>query len=281
MPQIDRQFVRLPEGLVHLRRVEGGGGMPLVLLHASPGSSRGLEPLLTALAARGNAPLVIAPDTPGHGDSAPLPQAQPEIADYAEALVRLLDAMGLERVALYGTHTGARVACEVGVLFPDRIGPLLFDGIGEYSPETQAEFLEHYAPEKQPDDYGTQMIWAFNFVRDQPLHFPYYKRDPEHRLTSRPVLGADALHDATVEVLKAIRTYHHAYRAAFRYPTRARLAELKVHASLLDVETELPTLRAQMRALVETVPSSAIVPAGATMDSKAEAILDVLDLPAG
>ena len=49
------------------------------------------------------------------------------------------------------------------------------------------------------------------------------------------MLGADALHDATIEVLKAIRTYHHAYRAAFRYPTGARLAELKVHASLLDV----------------------------------------------
>jgi pimeloyl-ACP methyl ester carboxylesterase len=277
MRLIDRHFVRLPEGLVHLRRIDGpDSGVPLMVLHASPGSSRGLEPLLTALAASDRCPLVIAPDTPGHGDSAPLPQSRPEIADYAEALVRLLDVMGLDRVALYGTHTGARIACEVGVLFPDRVGPLLFDGIGEYSAQAQAEFLTHYAPEKQPDDYGTQLVWAFNFVRDQPLHFPYYKRDPEHRLTSRPVLGADALHDATIELLKAIRTYHHAYHAAFRYPTRARLAELKVHASLLDVETELPSLRGQMRALVESAASSEIVPAGATMDSKAEAILRVL-----
>lgn len=172
MPPIDRQFVRLPEGLVHLRRIDGEAGMPLVVLHASPGSSRGLEPLLAALAARDGCPLVLAPDTPGHGDSAALPLEKPEIADYAEALIRLLDAMGLDRVALYGAHTGARVACEVGVLFPDRVGPLLFDGIGEYSAEMQAEFLKHYAPERQPDDYGTQLVWAFNFVQRSAAAFP-------------------------------------------------------------------------------------------------------------
>ena len=65
-------------------------------------------------------------------------------------------------------------------------------------------------------------------MRDQALHFPYFLRDPEHRLMSRPVPDADELHMRAVEVLKALRTYHKSYRAAFAYPGRARLAQVSV-----------------------------------------------------
>lgn len=278
VPPIDRAFVRLEEGLVHLRRVDGSdGATPLLLLHASPGSSRGLEPLLRALAEAGGGPALIAPDTLGHGDSVPSTEPEPEIATYAHATIRLLDALGLDRVALYGAHTGARIAVEAAVLHPDRIDRVILDGIGEYGGEMQADLLAHYAPAKRPDDYGTQLMWAFHFVRDQALHFPHYTRDPAHRLMSRAVPDADALHESTLEVLKGLRTYHHAYRAAFQYPTRARLALLRRPLTLLDMESELPTLRTQMQALIAVAEDAAIEPAGRTMADKAAAIRRVLD----
>ena len=271
---IDRGFARIAEGLIHFRRVEGrADGPPLLLLHASPGSSRGLEPLLHTLAAAAEAPTLIAPDTLGHGDSAPPAVSEPEIADYADATIRLLDALCIDRVMLFGAHTGARIACETGVRHPDRVTGVIIDGIGEYDGAAQAELLARYAPPMVPDDYGTQMMWAFHFVRDQALHFPYFKRDPEHRLMSRAVPDAEFLHGATLEVLKALKTYHHAYRAAFRYPTRERLALLTKPLFLLDAENELPSLREQMTVLVGAAQDTRIIGAGVSIEAKAMAVL--------
>ena len=50
---IDRAFVRLAEGPVHYRYLDGRARrpeLPLMLLHASPGSSERLEPLMSGLA---------------------------------------------------------------------------------------------------------------------------------------------------------------------------------------------------------------------------------------
>lgn len=104
--------------------------------------------------------------------------------------------------------------------------------------------MERYALEMKPDEYGSHLLWAFHFVRDQALHFPHYARDPQHRLMTRAVPDADSLHRSAMEVLKALGTYHHAYRAAFAYPTRERLALLQRPFFLLDALGEIPNLRA-------------------------------------
>lgn len=274
---IDRGFARIAEGLAHYRRVNSDSdGMPLVLLHASPGSSRGLEPLLGALATTGAAPLLIAPDTLGHGESGPAAPDAPDIAYYADGLVRVLDRLGIERFALYGAHTGARIAVEAANLFPDRVAHVILDGIADYPAPLRDELIADYAPEMIPDDYGRHLIWAFNFVRDQALHFPHYARDPAHRLGTRAVPGADALHDATLDVLKAIRTYHKAYRAAFAYPTTDRLAVCTRPVTLLAVANELPSLRSQLTALAAAAPDARIVESGTTPGEKARTLLECL-----
>lgn len=276
---IDRAFVRIAEGLVHLRRVEAAGDaaahLPMILLHASPGSSRGLEPLLGALATCADRPLMIAPDTLGHGDSAAPAATAPTIATYADATVRTMDALGIERAIIYGAHTGARIACEAGILHPDRIARVVVDGIGEYAGALRDELVERYAPEIAPDDYGTQMIWAFQFVRDQALHFPHYQRDPAHRLMTRAVPPAAQLHDAAVEVLKALGTYHLAYRAAFAYPTRERLARLRRPLDLIDSIGELPALREQALALAAAAPEGRVIACATGMVAKAQALIAI------
>ncbi|SEJ96650.1 Pimeloyl-ACP methyl ester carboxylesterase [Sphingobium sp. AP50] len=235
--EIERGFVRIAEGQMHLRRTTGSGDSrpPLVLLHPSPGSSIQLVPLMEALVAAGASPL-IALDTLGNGDSAaPVPDT-PDIAYFADAALRALDALGITRFHLFGALTGARMACEMAVMAPDRIGQLILEGMGEFDAQLQALLLDRYAPEMAPHDYGYQLLWAFNFVRDQATHFPYFLRDPAHRTMSRAVPDADELHMRAVEVLKALRTYHKSYRAAFTYPGRARLAAVTVPTSLLAAQ---------------------------------------------
>jgi len=275
---IDRAFVRIDAGEMHLRRIEGTRpGPPLVMLHASPGSSRSLMGLMRALRDAGDTRTLIAPDTPGNGDSFAPDEAEPDMGWFSDALLRLLDGLGVERADLYGAHTGARIACEAAAAHSDRFGRVIFDGISDYAPEMQDLLLRDYAPEMAPDDYGRQFVWAFNFVRDQALHFPYFLRAPEHRLMTRPVPCARELHAATVEVLKGLTSYHKPYRAAFRYAAGQRMKDIPIPALLLSPQNELPDLRASAQALAARLPRGQMAAIGPSLAEKAAAIRAFLD----
>ena len=105
--RIYRRFLDIEDGQIHYREAGLENTVKVLMLHASPGSSKQLEPLIARLAENFH---VFAPDTLGNGDSmAPL-QEQPEIADYANVMIEFLDRLELNKVHLYGTHTGARIA---------------------------------------------------------------------------------------------------------------------------------------------------------------------------
>lgn len=281
MDPIERAFVRVDGEEVHLRRISGvgadaAGKRPLVMIHASPGSSRSLAALMRAFHSVDPSRTLIAPDTPGNGDSfAPAPE-NPDIPWYAASLRDLLDVLQIERADLYGAHTGARTACEAAAAYPERFASVTFDGIGDYSPEMRELLVREYAPEMEPDDYGRHFIWAFNFVRDQALHFPHFQRDPDHRLMTRAVPSAEELHAATLEVLKGLKSYHKAYRAAFSYQSSERMGAIKIPAMLLSAQNELPSLRAATHALAERLIDGRIVPTGPTLEAKSQAILAFL-----
>ena len=242
---IERGFVRLDEGQVHLRRqlTSKADGPPLLLFHASPASSYFSQGLMTALAAAGLDREMIAPDTLGNGDSAAPAPEKPDIAYFADSKRRLLDAMGVDRVDLYGSHTGARIACEFAAAYPDRVNRVILDGIIEYDDDMRRLVVENYAPVVMPDDYGRHLIWAFNFVRDQAIYFPYFQRDPAHRLPGA-MPDAGVLHRATLDVLKALDTYSKPYIAAFEYRAYARMPAIESPVLLLRPDTELPVLNA-------------------------------------
>ena len=224
--EIERNFVRIAEGQVHYRTCGRAASEqpPLVMLHAAPYSARTLEPLMLELA-RSRA--VIAPDLPGAGDSEPLAQTAPNIADYADALARTLKALEIETADIYGTHTGGTVGTELAIAQPQCVRRLIIDGIGLYTPEFQAEIVANYAPEIEPNQIGSHIHWAWHIVRDHSFFFPWYMRDAEHR-SSGGVPPPDALHANVVDLLKGIRTYHHAFRATFAHPKRERLPLLQV-----------------------------------------------------
>lgn len=248
--ECDRAFVRLDEGLIHYRHASGIAkstktSTPTLFLHASPASSRSVEPLALAVADCGGG-RVIAPDTPGNGDSAPLRQRQPELGDYADAMLRLLDALKLERVNVYGFHTGAHIALEMAIAAPARIGRLALDGLLWLDETERDEFLTQYAPPLVADAAGTQIFQALQFIRDQAWFFPHFKRDSAHNLGSG-AMPPELLHTLTVELLKAAPTYHLAYRAVFRHRLEERLPRVPVPALLLADDTD-PTRESVRRA---------------------------------
>ena len=130
--KVHAQFVQVGERRVFVRHA--GCGPALVVLHQSPQSSASMQPWFERFAATH---AVFAPDTPGFGRSDPLPRAQPTIPDFAQALGELLQALGLQRVPLYGVHSGAAIAARLALDQPQRVAALVCDGLSG-SPSTNA-----------------------------------------------------------------------------------------------------------------------------------------------
>ena len=223
--RIRRGFVDLDHGQIHFRRIDGGSDIPLVLIHPSPGSSKQLEPLLSALGELGRTALAL--DTAGNGDSDPLALAQPEIPDLARAAQAAILKQIDGPFHLYGSHTGASIAMDIALEHPAQVASLTIEGMGLYEAGLQTEVLERYAREIRPDHEATHLMKVWHFCRDQFVFWPYYNRTAEGRLPNG-LPDAETLHDFVVEVLKAMRTYHLSYRAAFRHGKRERLTRLRV-----------------------------------------------------
>ena len=204
---IDRAFVRLAEGPVHYRYMDDSrrrAELPIVMLHASPGSSERLAPLIPGLA---NGRLVIAPDTLGNGDSPPPALRETTIAYYVDANLRLLDALGIEQADFYGTHTGAQIAAQLAVTQPRRVRKLILDGVPLFTDEYKKEALANYAPEMTPQADGSHLMWAWN--RSGSATTP-----PDEKQAS------------VMLQLKALTTYHIAYRAAFAQDVHSLLPKI-------------------------------------------------------
>ena len=88
-------------------RCEGGGPMPVVLLHGIGSNAESFEPLMQAL--DGTYP-TLAWDAPGYGDSKPLKVQWPDASHYAAALDRLLTRLKIARCVLVGHALGCLMA---------------------------------------------------------------------------------------------------------------------------------------------------------------------------
>lgn len=235
--RITRDYADTPYGQLLVRRLGDPvpGQLPLLMLHASPGSAVQLEPLQRALAAAGRE--TIALDTLGNGESDKAPWTAPAIADYANAVAHALDALGLERVDAYGSHTGATIALELALAHPARIGSVVLDGAPLFTPEEVAEALARYTPPLEPRDDGTHLLQAWNFLKDGLHFFPWFDKRSQAMLHMEGISAAD-LNTWCVEMLKSGETYPKAYRAAFRYPTRERLPQLAARTLVCSVAAD-------------------------------------------
>lgn len=117
----------------HIATAGDPGGEPLLLLHGTgPGATGELSfrPVLPSLTTY----RCIMPDLVGFGRSShpeDLPAGPgPWFARRVEAVLRLLDELGLDQVHVAGHSYGARVALELAVHAPERLGRVVLVGAG-------------------------------------------------------------------------------------------------------------------------------------------------------
>lgn len=105
---------------------EAGQGEPLLLLH---GSGPGVTAWLNFGA---NLPVFaehfrcIAPDLPGYGESTGI--AGDPFAGTIEAVIALMDALGIERARFIGNSFGGLIAARLAAAHPDRVARLVVIG---------------------------------------------------------------------------------------------------------------------------------------------------------
>ena len=218
---IGRHFCQIGGRWLHYRRM--GQGPAVLLMHQTPQSSQTLEPLMRLLAPHCTA---IAVDTPGFGQSEPLPQAHWSMRALADLMAQFLDVLGIQQVSACGQHTGAAIAAELARRHPQRVRALALDGLPLFNAEEQSSILPHQLYRFTPQPDGTHLMWAWSRFRDGWMFFPWSQRDLAHRRQldfPEPAL----IHSWQImELLRSRESHLHIYPGVFDWDGAQALREI-------------------------------------------------------
>lgn len=123
-----------------LYHIDEGDGDALVLLHSGGMTHEEWTDHLPAFTHRFR---VIAPDLPGHGSS-PLEGDRLHIPNMANAVLDLLDELGIDEAHVVGSSMGGAVALSLALDTPDRVDQLVLYRISHRRPpdaEDNAEWM--------------------------------------------------------------------------------------------------------------------------------------------
>lgn len=209
-PTIQALLARYPEQSVaaaggRITCRHAGVGRPVVLLHGIGSGAGSWVRLLPHLQDRFQC---IAWNAPGYGGSARLVPDHPTAADYADALGRFLDALGITRPVLVGHSLGALMAASYAARYPDAVAGLVLAsparGHGRLSPEerrtrlaTRLDAIEKHGPQGVADrraakllsdraDPAARDLVAWNMARLEPAGYAQAAR-----MLSTSTLDAD------------------------------------------------------------------------------------------
>jgi 4,5:9,10-diseco-3-hydroxy-5,9,17-trioxoandrosta-1(10),2-diene-4-oate hydrolase len=125
---------RTLDGPEHLHYHRAGDGPGLLLLHGSGPGVSGWANFGPNVAAFAQGFTVVVPDQPGFGASYRPPLSGSYFATAVEAVLRVLDAEGLDTVDVVGNSLGGSVAVQLTLDHPDRVRRLVLMGPGGISP---------------------------------------------------------------------------------------------------------------------------------------------------
>ncbi|MSQ67728.1 MAG: alpha/beta fold hydrolase [Gammaproteobacteria bacterium] len=162
---IRKAYVDCSAGQIHYRYVEGSG-TPIVFFQQTASSSKMYIKTMTALA--GEYPL-YAFDTPGFGESFD-PATQPTMGDYADWLLQAIDALGLTRFHIFGHHTGACLAVELGVRHAARVASLMMVGPVPLTAAERLEFSRRFGAPIAPNAEGEYLTATWDYLRELGAH---------------------------------------------------------------------------------------------------------------
>ena len=222
LPKMTRGYVGGPFGQVHYQ--DGGNkGLPLVLIHQAPMTSRQFESVFKPFMDRGIRPIAV--DCHGFGMS-DVTTFVPKVEDWAKAVPPVLDHLGLKVVDVLGHHTGGMVATEVEQQFPDRVRKLVIAGPLPMTDAERQKFLDGAQRSEiefvyQPD--GSHLVASF---MGRYKMYSTSGSNPDPKLITR----------YTVERYVGYGPFWYGHHAAFLYNHNASIPKIK-HPTLIITNT--------------------------------------------
>ncbi len=230
---IQKGYVNIDFGQIHYRITTPQSGPPLLLLHQTASSSQMYEGLMQRL--EGDF-FILAPDTPGFGQSDFLPMA-PTIGDYVTALLQTLDHFDVPAWAVFGHHTGASIACEMAVTTPERVSRLMLSGPPYLDAAEREHWLQHAITPMVIQADGSHLMQIWNRVT-------------RHQPGPSPTLA----HREAVDNLRAGERWHEAYVAVFSQDFPKLLSQVTCPTLLMCGDQDL--LRPHFQPACEAMPTA-------------------------
>lgn len=160
---------------------EAGTGRDVLFLHTAGADGRQFHRLMThpGLLRRCR---MVAFDLPWHGRSPPHPEAVPGgyalgTDDYAEVVMAVVEALGLDRPVVVGSSMGGQICLELAYRYPDRLGGVVACEAADRVPGRQVPWARHpevnqalFVPEwvdglmapQSPRRYRREVWWGYS-----------------------------------------------------------------------------------------------------------------------
>ncbi len=213
-----RGYADGPYGQVHYR--DTGSGRPLVLIHQAPQSSRQFTNVYEPLHARGIRAIGV--DLPGFGESDPMAFV-PTIEDWAAIVPAVLDHLGIDQADIAGHHTGAMVATEVALQFPERVRRVILNGPFPMDAERRRALLEGMGRREVEFDYPAD---GSHLRETYDIRFELYGDDADPKTITR----------YTIDKFSGYAPFWTGHHAAFIYDHAASIGKLK-HPTMILTNT--------------------------------------------
>jgi pimeloyl-ACP methyl ester carboxylesterase len=211
MHSIQRHIVAINQVHVHYQRL--GEGPLLLLLHPSPRTGKMLLPLMQVL---GETCTCVAPDTPGYGASDALPHEPQSLADYLPYFAGLVESLAGkgQKVAVYGSATGAQLAIALGIHYPQLVQHVFLDNVAHFTDEERTHLLQGYFPDLTPMADGSHLTRLWQHAVAASQFFPWNETVEKNRIAAAAAPPA-VLQQMVLDYQLAGEQYDWAYRLAF------------------------------------------------------------------
>ena len=151
-----RLFLDLPVGRIRYAE-RPGDGTPVLLIHGFGGD---LDNWLFNIDALSEAGPVVALDLPGHGQSVKS-VAAPSLATMTDAVIGLMDSLGVTRAHLVGHSMGGLVAGRIGIDQPDRVSSLTLIAAAGLGEEINGAYLDGFVSAASRRDLKPALVHLF------------------------------------------------------------------------------------------------------------------------
>ena len=149
-------FLDLPVGRIRYAE-RPGDGVPVLLIHGFGGD---LDNWLFNIDALAEAGPVVALDLPGHGQSVKS-VAGPSLMTMTDAVIGLMDSLGVTRAHLVGHSMGGLVAGRIGIDRPDRVASLTLVAAAGLGEEINGAYLDGFVSAASRRDLKPALVHLF------------------------------------------------------------------------------------------------------------------------